>query len=248
MLITSVGLASPFWINAISNVGVLEALRRWKPPPSPPVHPPKQSIGEAMVAGLRHASQNAQLRAGLVRASSFFLFASAYWALLPALTREQLGGGAALYGWLLATIGASAVGSAVFLKRLNDVMGANRLLMVSSCATSLALGLYAFAHHWTMAILASAIAGASWIAAISTLNVSAQIALPDWVRARGLAIFISVFFGALSLGSVVWGAVADRWGMPTAHLCAAFGLLLGMVVTLRWSLSPDAVLEGQADA
>jgi predicted MFS family arabinose efflux permease len=127
-------------------------------------------------------------------------------------------------------------------------MGANRLLMVSSCATSFALGLYAFAQHWTVAILASAIAGASWIAAISTLNVSAQIALPDWVRARGLAVFICVFFGALTLGSVVWGAVADRWGLPTAHLCAACGLLLGMVATVPWSLSPDAALEGEADA
>jgi MFS family permease len=92
MLISSVGLAAPFWINAISNIGVLEALRRWKPPRPPLGHLPKQSIRKALVVGLRHASQNAQLRASLVRASSFFLFASAYWTLLPALTREQLGG------------------------------------------------------------------------------------------------------------------------------------------------------------
>jgi hypothetical protein len=68
------------------------------------------------------------------------------------------------------------------------------------------------------------------------LNLAAQLALPDWVRARGLAIFISVFFGALALGSIVWGGVADRWGMPTAHICAAIGLLGGVVLTLPWTL------------
>jgi MFS family permease len=247
LLITSVGLATPFWINAISNVGMLEVLRRWKPPSSSPVQPSSHSVGPAIVAGLRHACQNAQLRASLVRAVAFFFFASAYWALLPALTRQQIGGGAALYGWLLATIGASAVGSAVFLKRLNELMGVNLLVVASSCATSLALGLYAFAQHWTVAVLASAIAGAAWIAAISSLNVSAQLALPDWVRARGLAVFISVFFGALAFGSVVWGAAADRWGMPTAHICAALGLLLGVVLTLPWSLDPEAGVESQVD-
>jgi len=48
------------------------------------------------------------------------------------------------------------------------------------------------------------IAGASWIAVLASLNVSAQVALPDWVRARGLSIFVTIFFGSMALGSVVW--------------------------------------------
>jgi MFS family permease len=107
MMITGVGLPLPFWVNAISNVGVLEALRRWKTPPAVIGHRPER-FRAAMVSGLVHAFQNAQLRATLVRAVAFFFFASAYWSLLPSLTRQQIGGGAALYGWLLATIGAAA--------------------------------------------------------------------------------------------------------------------------------------------
>jgi MFS family permease len=245
MLITSAGLAAPFWINAISNAGVLEALRRWRPASS--AAPSSHSLGASVIEGLRHACQNAQLQASLVRAIAFFFFASAYWALLPALTRDQIGGGAALYGWLLATIGASAVGSAFFLGRLNEILGAHLVVVASSCATSLALGLYALSHHWTIAVLASVLAGASWIAAISSLNLAAQLALPDWVRARGLAIFISVFFGALALGSIVWGGVADRWGMPTANVWAAIGLLSGVVLTLPWSLDFDATRQISRD-
>ena len=55
------------------------------------------------------------LRATLVRAAGFFLFASAYWALLPLVARQQIGGGAGLYGILLGVIGVGAVGGAFLL-------------------------------------------------------------------------------------------------------------------------------------
>jgi Transmembrane secretion effector len=45
---------------------------------------------------------------------------------------------------------------------------------------------------------------------MANLYVSAQDALPDWVRARGLAIFLTVIFGAMSVGSASWGQIADR--------------------------------------
>src|SRR5215218_6249237 len=51
IIITSVGLAMPFWLNAISNLGVLETLRRWKPASSSTVRRPSQSVGKAMAAG-----------------------------------------------------------------------------------------------------------------------------------------------------------------------------------------------------
>ena len=45
---------------------------------------------------------------------------------------------------------------------------------------------------------------------LSTLNVSAQVALPEWVRARGLAVFVTVYSGAITLGSAFWGQLADE--------------------------------------
>ena len=58
-----------------------------------------------------------------MRAIGFFLFASAYWALLPLVAREQIAGGPGLYGVLLGVIGASAVGGAFFLPWLNQSSG-----------------------------------------------------------------------------------------------------------------------------
>jgi quinol monooxygenase YgiN len=109
--------------------------------------------------------------------------------------------------------------------------------------TALALVLYAIAHSPGVAFVASVVAGACWIAAISTFNVSAQLALPDWVRGRGLAIYVTVMFGALTLGSAVWGELAGVTGLPTAHFLAAAGALLAVPLTWRCKLQAGAQLD-----
>ena len=79
-----------------------------------------------------------------------------------------------------------------------------------------------------MALSASIIAGVSWIAVLASLNVSAQVASPDWVRGRGLAMFVTVFFGAMTVGSAVWGLVAGMIGLPNTHFIAAAGALIAI--------------------
>jgi hypothetical protein len=94
-----------------------------------------------------------------------------------------------------------------------------------------------------VAIAASALAGLSWIAVLSSLNVSAQTALPDWVRARGLSVFLTVFFGAMSLGSLAWGQVASIWGIPVALLAAAIGAVVVLPLIRRARLQQGAKLD-----
>ena len=72
---------------------------------------------------------------------------------------------------------------------------------------------------------------------MTTLFVSAQVALPEWVRGRGLAIFLTVFFGAMTVGSAVWGKVASVEGLSTALYVAAAGAAVGMILTLRWPIA-----------
>jgi len=69
------------------------------------------------------------------------------------------------------------------------------------------------------------------------------VALPDWVRGRGLAIFVTVFFGSMTLGSVVWGEVADLAGLPLTHFIAALGALAAIPLTRRWKLQTGAGVD-----
>ncbi len=76
-----------------------------------------------------------------------------------------------------------------------------------------------------LALAASLLAGASWTIMMTTLFVSAQVALPDWVRGRGMAILLTAYFGAMTIGSAVWGKVASVWGLPATLYVAAAGAL-----------------------
>jgi MFS family permease len=243
MITAGFGIAAPFWINALSNLGIIGALLWWRSPQQVRRHLPAERFGGALRAGFRHARNNPHLRATLTRAVGFFLFASAYWALLPILARHQIAGGPEVYGVLLGAIGAGAVAGAIALPWLKERLGADRLVAGGTVGTAIALALYGLAHEPLAALVASVIAGISWIAVLSSLNVSAQLALPDWVRGRGLAIFVTVFFGAVTLGSVVWGQVAGMAGLPAAHFIAAVGALVSIPLTWPWKLQTGAGLD-----
>jgi MFS family permease len=143
----------------------------------------------------------------------------------------------------LGAIGGAAVVAAVFLPRLERRYGADRIVLLGTLGSALALFFFALAKDWPLALAASLVAGASWIAAVASLNVSAQLALPDWVRGRGLAIFVSVTYGSLSVGSLFWGAVADVLGLPAAHAIAAASLLLVAAASRRWRLQTNPNLD-----
>src|SRR5262249_51672583 len=165
------------------------------------------------------------------------------WALLPLVARNQIVGGPDLYGLLLGMIGAGAVGGAFALAWLNAKLGADRLVAAGTCGTALSLVRVCLGAGVFTRVLASRIAGVSWIAVLSSLNISAQVALPEWARGRGLALFVTTFFGALTLGSAVWGQVAGMAGLPAAHFLAAAGALLAIALTWRWKLRTGAGID-----
>lgn len=243
VIIASAGLAMPFLINAISYLAVVGALLWWQSPaPAARTLPPEPLLG-AMKSGLRYAWHSAPMKATLYRAIAFFVFASAYWAMLPLIARQLLGGDSRLYGMLLGSVGVGAVLGAVMLTRLRRRFGPDRIVVLGSVGTATTLVAFATLHHPLVAALACLLAGASWIIVLATLNVSAQLALPDWVRSRGLSIYVMSFFGAMSLGSVAWGQTAHHLGIPATLLLAALGMMLLVPLTRRCKLQQGATLN-----
>ncbi len=230
------GIASPFWINAAANLGINGGLLWWRPQRQVGARLPAERFVRAIRTGLRYARHNRYLRATLFRAVGFFVFASAYWALLPLVVRSQVAGGPEVYGLLLGAIGAGAIAGAFALPYVKTRLGADRVVAAGGAGTALALVLFGLARDVPTALAASLLAGAAWIAVLSTLNVSAQLALPEWVRARGLAIFMTVYLGAHTAGSALWGQVATLSSLPLAHFIAAAGTLLVIPLTWRWHL------------
>jgi len=236
LVIAAFGIAAPFWIYGVSNIVVLVALLWWREPEKASDSLPAERLLSAVRTGIRHANNNLHLRATLMRAIAFFPFASAYWALLPLVAHAQMTQGPEFYGLLLGAIGVGAIGGSLVLHRLKRLLGADRLVAAATAGTAVALVLFGLAHDPAIALGASVIAGATWTLVLSTLYVSAQVALPDWVRGRGLAIFLTAIFGASTVGSALWGHIAGMEGLSIAHYAAAGGALLAIPLTWRWKL------------
>jgi MFS family permease/quinol monooxygenase YgiN len=244
LIIVAWGLAAPFWLNAASTLGVIAALLWWRPPAGAAARQlPSERFGRAMRAGLRHARNNPHLRATLIRTAGFTVFASAYWALLPLVARDQVAGGPRLYGLLLGAIGAGAVAGAFTLPLLQRRFGADMPALAGTVGTAIAMAMFALARQPAMALAASFCAGVSWIAVLSAVNISAQVGLPGWVRGRGLAIFTTVLFVGLTFGSALWGQIAALTSLPVALLAAAAGALIAIPLLWRWKLQTGAHVD-----
>jgi MFS family permease len=243
LLIAGLGLAAPFAVNAFSHLVIVAALLFWKPLAAPSRRLPPEPLFGAMLTGLRHAGHNRPLKATLVRSLGFFTFASAYWALLPLVARGLPGGGPELYGMLLGAVGAGAVAGALTLPRIRTHVGANALTACGTVATAAAMAILGLGNHVVAAIGAAVLGGLGWIAVLTSLNVSAQTALPDWVRARGLAISLMVFFGCMAAGSAFWGQLASATSVTVALLSAAAGALAAIPATWHAKLGQGEDLD-----
>ncbi len=134
---------------------------------------------------------------------------------------------------LMALIGAGAVTGALVLPRLTGKLTSNQTVQLGTLGTAAALAVLALSAESFALMAAAFLGGLSWIAVLTSFNVSAQLALPDWVRARGLAVFLMGFFGSMALGSILWGQIATATSVPITLLIAATGLIAGMILTRK---------------
>ncbi len=231
-----------FLLNALSVLGVAWVLWRWQAEPAIQRLPPEHFF-PAVRAGLRYVHAAPVLRNVLARTVAFFLFGSAGWALLPLVARRELGLGPGGYGIMLACIGLGAICGAVLLPRLRQRFNPDRLMVLASllfAATMLAL---AFVRHFWLLNACEFFTGFAWIAVLSTLNLGAQRSAAKWVKARALAVYLTVFFGAMTTGSAIWGQLAAHFSIPVSLSVAAFGMVLGCFTVFRWRLNKDPDLN-----
>ncbi len=242
-LIVAMGLYAPFLINALSFIGIIAALIWWKPVAKPVKSLPPEHVGGAIVAGLRYTVNSKPVMATLIKAIAFFVFASAYWAMLPLIAKTVLNGGATLYGILLGCVGAGAVLGAILLPVIKKRLGADKTVFAGAMGTATVMLALTMTNSQPIAAVAAGLGGLSWIAVLSSFNVSVQTALPDWARARGLSVFLTVFFGSMSGGSLVWGQIATVLDIATALQIAAAGIVAFMLLTWRVRLNQGMEMD-----
>ncbi|MEV6632629.1 MFS transporter [Actinoplanes sp. NPDC051470] len=232
VLIARTGAGVVFGLNALTFAAFTLVLWRWRPPVAGTAQAPER-FAAAVRAGGRYVRHSPVVRRILLRAAFFLVPGSALWALLPLVASRRLGLGSGGYGVLLGAVGVGAVAGALLLPRLRARWSVNRLLLVAGVVFAVVLAVLALARSEVAVVAALLPAGVGWVMVLSSVNAAMQLFLPNWVRARGLAVYQMIFAGAQAAGALVWGALSDAYGLVAAHLAAAVVMAAG-VLTLRW--------------
>src|SRR5262245_1359760 len=229
LLVAAAGPEAVFAINAVSFVAVVAALVAWKRPASMPVAT-REPLSQPVVTGIRYVRNSNAVRRILLRAALFGLPVSALWALLPLAASQHWHLRAIGYVAVLGTVGVGAVLGVLVMSRLRAACSANALLVIAALID--AGGLLAAAYLPLAAgVVLLLLSGVAWTATLTTLTVATQLSLPQWVQARGVAMYLVVLIGAQAFGALVWGLVASHFGL-TASLTTAAVLLIGTAVSI----------------
>ena len=232
-LIASAGSVWVFALNAALSLLSGFLILRWRHEHRPsPLG--QERLLSAMRVGVQFVRQSPRLRAVLLRVSISFFHSTALLALLPLLARGLIGGDAGTFTMLLASMGAGAIVAVLALPRLRQRFGRDALVVGGTAVQSLATVVMAVAPNAWVAVPAMLAAGMAWITVANSLAVSAQMSLPNWVRARGMASYQMAIMGASALGAALWGQVATTGSMRTALFSAATSGILLMLLAVRY--------------
>src|SRR5690606_37579416 len=237
VIVAVASAAVAFVVNAVSYVGLVVVLARWRPEVERRLLP-REPLGRAMVGGVRYVAMNPNIYFTLVRGFVTGVGASAVYALTPLVARDMIGGGSAIYGLLLGAFGAGAVGGAFWSHRLRIAYDNEFVVRCALLGSALGIGITAFSTWLAVTMLAMVLCGMGWVLVVSILNATVQMSAPRWVVARALSLYQMVTFVAIAGGAWLWGYVTEASTLATALLLAA-GVQVGSAVLGRWFRLPD---------
>jgi predicted MFS family arabinose efflux permease len=241
LLISLTGPAAAFALNSLSYLALIAVLLRWQPDAQPRT---RQPMFTAIREGAAFCARSSPLRRALFRGAVFGFGATATYALLPLVVREQIHGQALDYGLVLGAFGLGSIVTALWIAPARRRWGSEAVVTAATLIFALAMLPLAATSNLAVAIAAAALSGGGWVATWTSINVAVQLRSPEALLGRCLSIYQAVTFGGLALGAWVWGLVSDLAGLPLAIRSAACLMLLSLPL-LRWLAPMPAREEGR---
>jgi MFS family permease len=227
-----VGTGRALLACALMFVGMILALRRLRRH-APAIPGIPETLLSGIRSGMRFARHSPQLRALLQRVVSFSLCASALWALLPVVARDQLGLSAGGFGLLFGSFGAGAVTAAFLLPRRLRRLSLHAVVNTGFVVWAVGTVLVAATSTIAVALVGVAVCGTAWVSVLATSSAGTQSSTPAWVRARALSMNLVAFQASMAAGSALWGWLASLIGLRFTLAASAAVVLLLLMLNQR---------------
>jgi MFS family permease len=237
LLITTVGIAACFLINAASYVAVLFSLflihgEDLLAPPVSALQRTWKSVVGQLAEGLRYVRDTPSIRLAVIVLGLVSTAAINFGVVLPLLAQNVLGGGAETFGFLSSATGlGSLVGALVLAFGPPPTM---RRALAGATAIGLAMFALAISRSLPVSLLLMAVAGWGMISMGATINTMIQLTTPDHLRGRVMSVYTTVFVGSTPFGGLISGAIASAFGTPAVFLVAGVVSLLTVGGALVW--------------
>ncbi len=242
LVVAAAGPWAVFLLDALSFVGIIIFLHKWKKPSENKTLPPEQVV-RAIRAGLQYMRHSFHVRALLVRDFATTICGSAVISLLPLLSRNEAGSNSIIFGILVGAFGMGGlVSGLVIAPRIKNVTIEKRVAGSTILYSSAMAGI-SLVHGVIVLFIGLFTIGVALIIISSSLNFVAFNSVSPWVRTRVVSVHQMMYWGGVAFGSIIWGIVAEIWGIPTALLAAAIGLVIGLVTSTRYKLKPLADVD-----
>lgn len=223
VLIAWVGEGPVFVLNAVSYLAVLGALATIRLPPERGT--PTGSVLRSIGQGFEHAFRFAPTRDLLLVLAGLSLVAIPYVVLLPIFARDVLGGDAATLGLLTSCAGLGALAGALWLAARDTLLGLGRLVVRATGVTGVALALFAVSGTVWLSCIALVLVGGAIIVTTASINTVLQALVDDRMRGRIMSLYAMGFIGVTPIGSLLGGAIAQRFGGPVTVATGGFACL-----------------------
>lgn len=234
-VVVAAGASAAFALNALSYIGLLGVLWRWRPE-LPVSTLPREELPSAMAAGIRYVAMSPKIGKVMLRGFVFGLTTIVVLALLPLVARELLAGDALIYGILLGGFGIGAVVGAFISREARDRFSNEVLVRWTFLAFAACAAIIAESRSTWLTGGALVVCGGAWVMSLSLLNTTVQMSTPRWVVARALSLYQMAIFGGMALGSWGWGTLAESFSVELALLAAGAAMLAGLAIGFKLPL------------
>lgn len=235
------GSGSAFLASAVCFTIMIYAARQLKPRAHTLPGVPERLLS-GVQSGLRFVRHSPGMRALVFRNFSFAVCASAFWALLPVIARDQLQLGAGGFGLLSAGFGLGAILGAISIPAQLQRRSLYSVVLSANLLWTLAILLIAVTDLTIFAVAGTFAAGMAWVCVFASLTAGTQSTAPAWVRARAVGTSIVAVQASLAIGSIIWGTLASAAGTHIALATSAVALIVmqGLSYRIRVVLGSEA--------
>ncbi len=221
ILMGSVGLASCFFINALSFLAIIAALVKMRFKPGDVQRGPTSGIKKSLKEGLKYIRHTPKVYTLLIAAGITSFFGFPYISFLPVYARDILKTGETGLGILMGCAGAGALTGAIGLALKGNTSKKGMVMAAAGITFSVALLIFSFSETVWLSYAMLFFVGLGAINQIATANNLIQLTVPDELRGRVMSSFTIMFLGMAPLGNFTVGSLAHYVGTQNALLTSA---------------------------